>query len=756
MNSPKDLYRVNNDNLFYTNQNSNNTSNQNLKKIDFHSSCETLKIKLYRMNAFSNYKQPLKNIEKYQKQDYYILVKNLYQALKHSISPATNISKNFFNSDEINLTLNFENMNCIIDHILIWLSNVLGTVSAKNKINAFFENTKKSKSIKNEHIEEDATWKKLNEKHSSVFTYLEQLKSIEIKLNQGIGTITDVSIILDRILLFYLFFDKIFPDLLYVKWDLNIPRLNQQYNTLRGIKNLYTSSPNFIINTSLEYHKFFICNLLLTRKIASIKNLHVTFIQYDSYNIEISNLLRNEIKIKENDIEIIKQINAPNLMLAFSILELSIKFNSLDDLLFQNVLVLLHQNLVLDKKIVKMHINLFPKEAFTKINHRKILRNNFFHQNIYDHVKENRVECVEKLYNFKYHDYYNWNNENPKTYVSDDAVLDMLFTNFQTNLMHLILILEKNTTAKSIIIQANLPCLLKHKQHYIMSLIYFFRSFFKVLIHPQDSLRFATIELDTDIEVPLNVFEANNLIQLDNLKTHTLKLNIKNSSRLIDYNHFPFNSVDNLFLSKINFNDMQILTNTMKNIEHVSLKCLKLDFDYVINVKTNLIKELCKFCLFESIEVLWLTLYNEVPQTKCDDFITTIIKAINYCEKTSSNFEGKFYIFIDENEIHLYTNSYYRSLISKHFQIASEWNPKLYFYYENFSFERKGNMIIISLKINKWENNEQIKNVVDKLSSDTHFPESEYIMQNKGSILKCLFKPTSTINLQFFLQISEE
>ena len=764
MNTHKVLCRENSDYLFYIDQNSNNTSKQieipSLDQISntFNSSSNKLNIKVYKMNSFSNYKQPLKNIEKHQKQDYYTLVKSLYQNLKNSISPESNVSNKFSNSDEINFTLNFENMNIIIDHILIWLSYVLGTFSAKNKINAFFENTKLSKTTKNEHIE-DVTWKSLNEKYNTVFTYLEQLKSIEIKLNQGIGTITDVSIVLERILLFYLFFDKIFPELLFVKWDLNIPKLNQRYNALTGRKKLYINIANFITDVSSEYHKFFICNFLLKKKLDSRKDLHFTFIQYDCYNIEILNLFHNEIRTKENNNkDTNKQRINPNFILASSIFELSLKFNSLDDLLFQNVLLLLYQSLIIDKKIVKMNINLFPKEAFININQRKILMNYFFNLSNNNSIKAQNVssEHCEKSYNFKYHDYYNWNNENSSLYISDDAVLDILFTKFQNNLMYLIFILEKNTTVNSINIQANLPCLLKDKQNYIMSLIYFFHNLFKILTNQKDSVNFSTIELDTNIEIPLNVFEANNLIKLDNLKSQTLKLDIKNSSRLIDYYHFPFNYVDYLFISKMNFNDLQIITSAMKNLEHVSLKQLKLEFDYVNTIELNSIKELCKFGLFESIQVFWLTLHNEVPQTICDEFITTIIKAINYCEKTRINFEGECSIFIDVNEIHLYTSSYYRSLISKHLQITSEWNPKLYFYYENFSFEKKGNAIRILLRINKWESNEQITNVVNKLSSDTHFSESNNTMQNKGSILKCLFKPISVINLQFMLQIAED
>ena len=736
---------------------------------EFKSSYNSLNINIFELNSFSNYKQYLEHIEEHKKPDYYSLIRNLYQNVKHTAPSEANLYNNLKNSDDLKVILDLTNINIIIDNLLIWLSYVMGLFSgaSKNKINAFFEQTK---TLESSHIEEQEgkeekiTWESLYPKCPEVTKFLSSLqptKTLEIKMNENTNTSNEANINLERMLLFYMFFDNLFPEFLNVKWDLNIHKLNQKYSTLLGNKALYEQQSNYIEEQSSNFQKSFISNLLLNKKIYSRQNLHLTLSQYDDYIIEISNLLHNEINLKNNcSKNIINQRYNSNFLMASTILELNIEFNSMDDLLFQNVLFLLYQNLISDQSnLMKITINLFPKEAFSNINPRKMLKNYLFFPNNENRFNELELDSKfhEKSLNFKYRNDYNWNNENKRPYISDDKIIDILYGKFQANLMHLIYLLDKNTTINFIFIQANLPFILQNKQNYSMSLIYFFHNFFTMLNLRKDKLHLGTIELETNIDIPLFFMQKTQPVKLDGVKIQTFKMKIGNSSGLIDYNHFPFYYVDYLHLSKVNLNDLQNIINAFKNSTYAitTLRQFKLELDYLDNIDMNIIKELCKECLPNSIRVFWMFIYNEFTMIQVDEFISTIVKAVNYCETTRIYLEAEFNIYIDIDDFKIYTGYYYRSLLSEHLSISSEWNPEFYFYYEDYAFHKEGNVITIKLKINKWETNDSIRDFISKLKNEINLSESNNIMQSTGSIMKMLFKPTSVINLKFNLIATE-
>ena len=239
---------------------------------EFKSSYNNLNINIFELNSFSNYKQQLEHIEEeHKKPDYYSLIRNLYQNVKHTAPNEANLNNNLKNSDDLKVILDLTNINIIIDNLLIWLSYVMGLFSgaSKNKINAFFEQTKTletpSHTDEQESKEEKISWENLCPKCPEVTKFLSSLqptKTLEIKINEN-----ETNINLERMLLFYMFFDNLFPEFLNVKWDLNIHKLNQEYSTLTGNIALYEQQTNYIEEQSSHFQKSFISNLLLNKKI---------------------------------------------------------------------------------------------------------------------------------------------------------------------------------------------------------------------------------------------------------------------------------------------------------------------------------------------------------------------------------------------------------------------------------------------------------------------------------------------------------
>ena len=280
------------------------------------------------------------------------------------------------------------------------------------------------------------------------------------------------------ILLFSLFFNAFFKKINRCIIDLNIPPIDNYF--ISNI-NPYLINQEQILNIGNYYKDIILCNLIIIKALTKFPFLtNYEIKMYDSYQIELHNILTNELDIIDNEIDF-NQLKKRSKTLApppsskadryysdytddrknlFSekfnnnllfiqhllsapkveIYELCLDFNSLDPLLFNNV------NYLLTKfnKLSYLKLILFPHN---KINKRKIYFNNNTY-NLYsdnDDQHQNLYSMDDKKIYYQYIDQ-NQNNHVDNNYIlRDEKLLNELFYSFNINLRNLSIILEKQT-----------------------------------------------------------------------------------------------------------------------------------------------------------------------------------------------------------------------------------------------------------------------------------------------------------------------
>ena len=697
-----------------------------------------------------------------------LLIKSLYSNLKDSM-PNQAYAPLLSMKTELNLT--YSTMSKIVDMILFGLSYFITDWTSTRKLTELMTKAK--------------TWNSYCSRNHQIVAFFEDLqttKVLNILLSQVFDKSGDIFINLDRVLLFYCFYDILFPFVLKVKFDLNIPQLNKLYFKQQYKKELYKDPYPVIGKISTCFIKFFTSNFLLSQKICNSliegKELFLEIDQIDSYLLEISNLFYKELGIQDIERNLYNILYYSHFFCITSFCELTAKINSLDSLLFQNIMLMFFQCLNQNSLIMKINLDLFPKELNGPINLRKIFANKLF----FDKRKINEIDnfYFEDFYNFNYFHKYNWNNQNKVNFISDDKILDYLYPDFQLNLVHLIVLLESNSQCTHLSLVLNLPNFLKKKYPYIYSVVYFIYNVFLLLERQKYKIKLNYLRIKSDTEVPSYHFEERKVI-LSNVKIQNLVLKIKKLSHFVDLNTVPYENLSFLQLSKLSYEDLHFLTEGLK--KKVSKNCM---------LQIMKISMLCEmFVNFQDINAFFraaiplflndikFKIPNELSYQELKSLIEAVTNGVTYCPYTNKSLNVHIYIDIDDLERENIFNerkAYYKENkmnnndcnyplfndISQTIKECFEFeklnqNTLACYNIKNIQWSKITSGGLIQVKIYKLQiKNGGIKDPVIltakllKGKNPKIAPES--FLQVSSSIISFLIKPISTINLNFHLK----
>ena len=575
------------------------------------------------------------------------LVKLLYSNLKDGKPAVPHMS--IMGINETVLELTYSNLSKIVDNLLYALSFFITSWGSTGKVTDVLEGKK--------------DWSDFCCKDRNIVNFFENLKTakiIKIIIANAFGRINDVFINLDRVLLFCLFYDIIFPFALEVQFDLNIPQLNKLY--LKQRPKLYRDPLPVINMISNSFMKFFISNFLLTQTIAKSlakgKELRLSVNQLDSYIIEIANVLLKEIGLdfQPRDRANYNIFFYSNLFDFNELSEFTMNINSLDNILFRNTMFIFFQNLNLNTVIMKVNINLFPKELNGPINFRKIYINNVYYKDL--QINQIPKNAFEKGINFKYNNDFNWYNKDTKKFISDDKIIDLLYNEFRDNLVQLVVLLESNLQCTHLNISLNLPNCLKRKMSYIYSIAFFIFNVFRMLERKSLMIKMNYLKIVSDVEIPgfiFNQMKAN----LSKLRVQNLVLKINKLSQLIDFSTLPYCKFDYLKFAKFSYNDLQEFNNGIKQSVHLitNLNRISIKMNCELYINYNEILNFFKDSIPSSLNTIKFKIPNELSYEDFINISSSIITGLAYAEHAKNRLVVNVYLDIDDNEKQLY--SYY-------------------------------------------------------------------------------------------------
>ena len=604
-------------------------------------------------------------------------------------------------------------------------------------------------------------------KFEKTMKYLETLSCFSCFNLQILKDINEEqNIQIEYILLFYIFLEPIFKDAIKININISMPNLDKNYIENYIIKkNLYQMDIK-LIKTQKTFLDGFLVNFILLEKICNHfkdrENPILTYEQYDSYIIEIGNLFRNEliIPISEN----IKEVNY-NLLYYDTLFSLKaktgfkVRLNALDSLLFQNIIFSIFIILSTGESIQEIEIILFPEDCENnKINYRKLLLNCLYYKERSN--KDIPVEYRENFLDFSFNKKFNWKNQykNSIISVSEDKILDLLFEDFNKNLVYLVVALEKNylTLKEKIII--NLPSELIIKKKFVYSVAQFIYNVFNILYRKCLSINMSELKLATNIIIPENLSKFEKICLRD-LQINNIKLKINKISYILDLSSLPFNSVDLISLSNISDMDLTYLISALRNIKNTQtkIKHLKLKFGYSLynnNIFSLIDDMLRNYALPRSIYYLTMRFKNELGFNDYTNLMWKIINSVAISEDNPKELKISVKIYYDSQESENVPYKEIKQALSSCFDFE-KLNENFIMIY-NFSITKinKGNLNKeILVEINKYRRSFGLDTFI-KLSNGA---DKYHKMQIKYAMTTCLriirfisiFKPESNIKIYF-------
>ena len=691
-----------------------------------------------------------------------LLYKNLYND-KKMIKLDNNLPENMV------MDINIQTIYDISENILIALNSLFGAKNCDEKLIKLIngklswrEACTKSKYKDSELYKFEKTMKYLETLSCFSCFNLEVLKDIKKEQN----------ILMDYALLFYIFLEPIFKDAIKININVLMSNLDKNYIENFTIKeNLYKMEPQ-LIKTKKVFLDGLLVNFLLLEKICNHFKDRVspilTYEQYDSYIIEIGNLFQNElmIPISENN----KEFNF-NVLYYDTIFSLNaktgfkVRFNALDSLLFQNIIFSFFLILSTGESIQEIEISLFPEDyENSKINSRKLLLNYLYYKRLNE--KDISVEYRENFLDFAYNKKFNWKNKNKNSLVSvnEDKIFDILFEEFNKNLIYLIITLEKNylTLKEKIII--NLPNELILNKKFVYSVAYFIFNIFNVLCRKCLQINMSEFKLATNIVIPENLSKFEKIC-LRNLHINNLKLKINNLSEILDLSSLPYNLVDLISLSNISDMDLTYLINALRSKKNTQtkIKHLKLKFGYSLynnNVFSLIDDMLRNYALPKSISYLTMRFKNEFGFNEYTNIMWKIINSVANSEDNPKELKISAKIYYDSQEMENVPYKKIKNALSSCFDFE-KLNENFIMIY-NFSITKvnKGSFNKeVLIEINKYRRGVGLDTFI-KLSNGVdrfHKMQIKYAMPSCLRIIRFIstFKPETNIKIYFSFIKSE-
>ena len=478
---------------------------------------------------------------------------------------------------------------------------------------------------------------------------------------------------MDKKVVFYfsIFFSAIFKSVIGVIIDLNIKPIDDYFESN---SNPYLINEDNILNLGDNYKDIFICNLLLIKIVPNFSHLTTLKLKmHDSYQIEFHSVLSDmfaDLKINDidsfkfkrrsktttqrininllrhnsNNIENTKYFYSPkfnnNYLFAQHILssfktniyKFYLDFNSLDPLLFTSVNYLLANF----KKIEILKLTLFPHN---KINKRKTYINNHF----YNHFSNNE-EHNSTLYSTEdkeiYYPYIEQpeNNSEINYILKDEKIFNELFYSFNTNLLDLSIILEKQivellTLKIDFGTYNNKSISLYNYDNYNCSIVCFIFNLFKALQTNinQSKINYLEILYEDFLDEKSFIVETikrkitsyKNGFKLNDLNLSNINFNISNISLFLPFENFPSVGLTELILGNLTFNDLNNLVSAFKKNKNIFPVLIKLDISLAIMVEDYNIplETLLKECLSQELIYFNMTLPFNIPINQLIDFL---------------------------------------------------------------------------------------------------------------------------------------
>ena len=404
------------------------------------------------------------------------LVKTLYKTLYNEKNPPE--LKGVLPADMI-LIINLTTLNEICEYILFSLYCLYNSKNYEQKLAQLLEGQLPWR--------EACTKKKFNnsdelnkfEKAMSYFETLNCFSCFNLEITKNLTE--NQNIIIENVLLFYLFYEALLKNCLKINIDMTIPKLDAFYSSYIMKPRINTmNDKNVIPSINSSFLKGLLVNYIIMKGIGehfyNKEGLLLTYQQYDSYIIELYSLFQKELsELKDREINFVCNYENCNFLFYNVLYYLSPKtgfkldLNALDPLLFKNIIYTIFIILSNGEPIQNIEISLFPQDNLNKNEINKIYLN---HLSFKDKKKFKIPNELEEIYyDVNNHKQFNWKNKEDINIISveEDKVYDVLFEDFNTNLFYLLVLIDKNSQTLSESIKINLPQNLLTKKKYVYS-----------------------------------------------------------------------------------------------------------------------------------------------------------------------------------------------------------------------------------------------------------------------------------------------
>jgi hypothetical protein len=588
------------------------------------------------------------------------LIKVLYKALYNEKNPPqlTGVLP-----ENMILIINLKTLNEICDYLLFSLYCLYNSKNSEQKLTSLLQGQMswRDACMKKKFINSDEY-----NKYEKAMGYLDTLccfSCFNLEITKNLSD--EQNIVLENVLLFYIFYEALLKNCLKINIDMTIPKLDVFYSSLKVKKELYSMDEKSVIPRINDiYLKGILVNYLLMKRIGEHfekkDGLLLTYQQYDSYIIELFSLFQKEVlDIKDKEFSFECNLKNSNLLFYNVLYYLSpktgfiLELNALDPLLFKNIIYAIFIILSNGEPIQNVEISLFPKENLDyTIDIHKIYLNYVSYNNI---LKKRDIpnELQEIYYNFDSHDKFNWKNKDDlKLDVSENKIYDILFEDFNINLFYLLVLIDKNSQTLSEAIKINLPQCLLSKKKYVYATAYFIFNIFNFLYKKCLSINMSQFKLSSNIELPDSLCRFTKVC-LRNLKINNLKLKVYNISYILDLNSLPYSTCSLLSLSNISYDDLVGLVDALRKKigEETILKHLKLKFHYSLFINFNLIDDMFRNYSFPaSISYVTIRFKNEFSTNEYFELMWKVINALANSENNPKELKVSIKLYYDEKD----------------------------------------------------------------------------------------------------------
>ena len=588
------------------------------------------------------------------------LIRVLYKALYNEKNPPqlTGVLP-----ENMILIINLKTLNEICDYLLFSLYCLYNSKNSEQKLTSLLQGQMswRDACMKKKFINSDEY-----NKYEKAMSYLDTLccfSCFNLEITKNLSY--EQNIVLENVLLFYIFYEALLKNCLKINIDMTIPKLDVFYSSLKVKKELYSMDEKSVIpRINDTYLKGILVNYLLMKRIGQHfekkDGLLLTYQQYDSYIIELFSLFQKEVlDIKDKEFSFECNLKNSNLLFYNVLYYLSpktgfiLELNALDPLLFKNIIYAIFIILSNGEPIQNVEISLFPKENLDyTIDIHKIYLNYISYNNI---LKKRDIpnELQEIYYNFDSHDKFNWKNKDDlKLDVSENKIYDILFEDFNINLFYLLVLIDKNSQTLSEAIKINLPQCLLSKKKYVYATAYFIFNIFNFLYKKCLSINMSQFKLSSNIELPDSLCRFTKVC-LRNLKINNLKLKVYNISYILDLNSLPYSTCSLLSLSNISYDDLVGLVDALRKKigEETILKHLKLKFHYSLFINFNLIDDMFRNYSFPaSISYVTIRFKNEFSTNEYFELMWKVINALANSENNPKELKVSIKLYYDEKD----------------------------------------------------------------------------------------------------------